>query len=132
MRRMSEFDSLTLALEPWFDTPLSDLPDAIRKRVVEEFFPMPWDDLSAEQRRSGALQMDYQHDPATEQDQQRWWDFWQEVEDLKRQIGQWEAVAAPTATERIRIGISTPLFEVSPPFPSESIVKFVPKVYDRP
>jgi len=31
-----------------------------------------------------------------------------------------------------RIGISTPLFEVSPPFPSESIVKFVPKVSDRP
>jgi hypothetical protein len=60
---MSSFDSLALALEDWFDTPLADLPDALRKRVVQEFFPMPWDNLSADQRRSVALQLDYQHDP---------------------------------------------------------------------
>jgi hypothetical protein len=36
------------------------------KRVVQEFFPMPWDKLSADQRRSVALQLDYQHDPAME------------------------------------------------------------------
>jgi hypothetical protein len=99
---MSAFDSLTLALEPWFDTSLRDLPVAIRKRVEKEFLPVPWDDLSAQQRRSGALQVGYQHDPTTERDQQRWWDFWQTVNDLKRQIAQWEAVAAPTATDLTR------------------------------
>ena len=66
----SGFDSLALALEDWFDTQLADLPDALRKRVVQEFFPMPWDNLSADQRRSVALQLDYQHDPAMESDRQ--------------------------------------------------------------
>lgn len=94
---MSEFDSLTLALEPWFDTPLADLPDAIRQRVLQEFFPMPWDDLSAEQRRNGALQMDYQHDPAMEQDRKFWWDFYQSMDAIKTQITKWETVATPTA-----------------------------------
>ena len=41
---MSSFDSLTLALEAWFDTPLPYLPDALRERIVQEFFPMPWRD----------------------------------------------------------------------------------------
>ena len=66
---MSTFDSLTLALEDWFDTPLCDLQETLRKRVEQEFFPMPWDKLSADQRRSVTLQLDYQHDPATKQDQ---------------------------------------------------------------
>lgn len=55
---MSDFDSLTWALEGWFDTPLRDMPDAVRQRVEQEFFPMPWDSLSADQRRGLALQLD--------------------------------------------------------------------------
>ncbi len=98
---MSDFDSLTLPLEPWFDTPLCDLPDAIRQRVEEEFFPMPWDDLSAEQRRSGTLQMDYRHDPAIEQDRKFWWDFYQNMDAIKTQIAKWEAVATPTAGDLV-------------------------------
>ncbi len=96
---MSEFDALTLALEEWFDTPLCDLPDALRKRVEQEFFPMPWDNLSADQRRSAALQLDYQNDPATEQDQQYWWDYFERVDSLKKQIADWQAVVSPTAIE---------------------------------
>ena len=60
---------------------------------------MPWDKLSADQRRSVALQLDYQHDPATEQDQKFWWDFFERVDGMNKQIEQWEAVATPTATE---------------------------------
>jgi hypothetical protein len=96
---MSSFDSLTLALEDWFDTPLADLPDALRKRVVQEFFPMPWDTLSADQRRSVALQLDYQHDPAMAKDRQDWWDFFQRMDAVKAQITEWNAVATPTAGE---------------------------------
>jgi hypothetical protein len=96
---MCSFDSLTLALEDWFDTPLADLPDALRKRVVHEFFPMPWDNLSADQRRSVALQLDYQHDPAMESDRQDWWDFFQRMDAVKAQIAEWNAVATPTAGE---------------------------------
>lgn len=96
---MGDFDSLTWAFEDWFDTPLCDLPDALRQRVEQEFFPMPWDKLSADQRRSVALQLDYQHDPATEQDQKFWWDFFERVDDLKKQLADWEGVATPTAAE---------------------------------
>jgi hypothetical protein len=96
---MSSFDSLTLALEDWFDTRLADLPDALRQRVLQEFSPMPWDKLSADQRRSVALQLDYQHDPATEKDRQKWWDFFERMAGVKTQIAQWDAVATPTASE---------------------------------
>lgn len=96
---MSNFDSLTLAFEDWFDTPLCDLPETLRRRVEQEFADMPWDRLSADQRRSVALQLDYQHDPATEQDQQFWWDFFQHINAIKENIAEWEAVAAPTAAD---------------------------------
>lgn len=96
---MERFDSLSLVMEEWFDRPLCDLPEALRQRVQQEFFPMPWDQLSADQRRSVALQLDYQHDPATEQDQKFWWDFFERVGGLKKQVAEWEAVATPTAAE---------------------------------
>jgi len=60
---------------------------------------MPWDKLSADQRRSVTLQLDYQHDPATEQEQKFWWDFFERVNGLKKQIADWDMVATPTAAE---------------------------------
>lgn len=96
---MSDFDSLTLALEGWFDTSICNLPDELRQRVKREFIPMSWDQLSAEDRRSIALQMDSQHDPATERDRQFWWDFFGRQDALKAEIAQWEAVATPTASD---------------------------------
>jgi len=93
------FESLTIALEGSFDQSLAGLPIALRQRVEQEFFPMPWDTLSAEQRRSVALQMDYQHDPATEKDRKFWWDFFERVDNLKKQRAEWEVVATPTAAE---------------------------------
>lgn len=96
---MGTFESLTIALETWFNSGLVDLPAPLRKRVELEFFPMPWDKLSADQRRSVALQLDYQNDPATQQDQQFWWDFFQRVDDLKKQVAEWEGVATPTAAD---------------------------------
>ena len=96
---MSDFDSLTLALENWFDTLLRDLPESLRQRVEKEFFPMPWEGVTADQRRSVALQLDYQHDPATESDQQYWWDFFERERALKTQLAQWEVADTPTAGE---------------------------------
>ena len=63
---------------------------------------MPWDSLSADQRRSVALQLDYQHDPATEQERQFWWDFFERMSNLKTQIAQWEVLATPTAADLAR------------------------------
>lgn len=96
---MGNYDHLTIALEDWFDKPLSDIPDNIRQRIEKDMFPLPWDSLSPEQRRIGALQLDYQHDPATEKDRQYWWDFFCQKEALKNQIQEWEKTATPTASD---------------------------------
>lgn len=94
---MSSFDSLTVALEGWFDKLLCDLPDALLQRVEEDFWPMPWDRLSAAGRRDVTQQWDYQNDPATEQVRQFWWEWAERKHSITTQIAQWEAVATPTA-----------------------------------
>lgn len=94
-----EFKSLMLALEDWFDKNLDDLPLDLRQRVEREFFPMPWDELSADQRRSVAIQQDYQCDPATEKERQYWWNFFTRLQELQKQVEQWQSAATPTARD---------------------------------
>ncbi|TCV81283.1 hypothetical protein [Sulfurirhabdus autotrophica] len=93
------FDSLTKALEDWFDTPLEALPEMQKKRVETDFFPIPWSDLSPDQRRSVAAQLDYQHDPATEKDREFWWEFFEHKAGIKKAINNWETISAPTASD---------------------------------
>ena len=50
------FQSLTEALGEWFDRPFADLPEALRQRVDQKYFPFPWDLLSAAQHRDFAQQ----------------------------------------------------------------------------
>ncbi len=71
---MSGFNSLAVALEGWFATKLCDLPDALRQRVDEEFWPMPWDKLTAHERRDVAQQNDNLTDPGLQQARQFGWD----------------------------------------------------------
>lgn len=80
------FESLEAALEGWFDRPLAELPDALRHRVETDYSPMPWDNVSPDNRRSVAAQWDYQNDPAFEDsrtvDREEFvvgWDYWQKV-----------------------------------------------------
>lgn len=94
-----EFDSLSLALGDWFDRNLDDLPLELRQRTEREFCPIPWDQLSAGQRRYYALQQDYLHDPATEQDRQFWWNFSERLHELQAQMKKWKSTATPTASE---------------------------------
>lgn len=94
------FESLTLPLEGWFEKNLDELPDALRQRVEKEFFPMPWDSLNGDARRSVALQQDYQRDPATEADRQFWWDFYERLHEVQAQIKEWEGAETPTATDK--------------------------------
>lgn len=97
---MGHFDALTLALEEWFETPLCDLPEAMRERVAKEFLLQMWDELSPDQRRHVALQLDDQNDPATEQDQQFWFDFIERRDGLNAQKAEWELVTTPTASDK--------------------------------
>ena len=91
-----EFESLTLALEAWFERPSKALPDELRHRMEQDFV-VPWDDLEPAQRRCVALQWDYHNDPATQEERKRWWDIFQKMDAIKQQIAEWEVAAAPTA-----------------------------------
>jgi hypothetical protein len=94
-----KFDSFTLALDGKFDKNLNDLPETLRLRVEQEFFPITWDVLSAEQRRCVALQLDYKKDPATELDRQYWREFYIRQDEIKAQITEWKSAATPTASD---------------------------------
>ncbi len=94
----TEFESLTLALDAWFDRPSDALPDKLRHRMEQDFVA-PWDDLSPAQRRSVALQWDYHTDPATQAERKSWWDFYQKMDAIKQQIAEWEAASAPAASD---------------------------------
>lgn len=96
---MTDFNSLATALEEYFNTPYADLPEDERQRVENDFFPMPWDKLSPNHRRSVAAQLDYQRDPDTEGERQYWSDFFNRRDNLQRKLMQWESVATPTATD---------------------------------
>ncbi|BBJ23274.1 hypothetical protein [Candidatus Nitrotoga sp. AM1P] len=93
------FGSLLKVLDGWFDKPLAELPGALRHRVETDYSPMPWDNVSPGNRRSVAEQWDCQHDPAMENERQYWWDFYIRMDELKKQIETWTAIAIPTATD---------------------------------
>lgn len=94
---MSSFDSLTWAFQDWFDTPMRDLPAALYERAKQEFLPMSWDGISGDQRRSLALQLDYQNDPSTKKDQEFWFSFFGRKRVLEERIAEWSLIATPTA-----------------------------------
>lgn len=94
-----EFESLTLALDGWFEKNLDDIPKALRQRVERDFFLLPWDGLSADQRLSKALQWDYFHDPAKEQERQDVRNLFARRYELQKQKDQWESVSTPTASD---------------------------------
>ncbi|MGB0221307.1 MAG: hypothetical protein ACPGJF_18370 [Sinimarinibacterium flocculans] len=57
---------LTLKLAGYWDLEREDLPEATRLIVDEYYWAPGWEALSPEQRRIGAQQHDYQHDPKYE------------------------------------------------------------------
>lgn len=93
------FESLAATLHQWFDKPLAGLPAQLRARVERDFFPMPWDELAPEQRRSMARQWDYLHDPANAELRKYWREFFRRKDDIQRQIEQWKAVKTETASD---------------------------------
>lgn len=97
---MSSYESLTQKLAEWFDKPLAELPDDIQELVGTEFFPMPWDKLTAGGRRSIAEQLDCQRDPATAAARQSAFEFYERIHELQTQIADWESKETPTATDK--------------------------------
>lgn len=90
-KTMARFDSLYLALEPWFEKDFEDLPGHIQSRIEKDFSSMPWSNLSADQRREVSRQLDYQNDPAAWPDGEYWLDLFDEILELQNSIAQWES-----------------------------------------
>ena len=85
------FEPLLKLIEPHINEPFANLPDSLRVRVTEAFFPMPqWDDLGPDQRRSLAEQDDNQTDPARGPEREYWWELACQVSETKESITKWQ------------------------------------------
>ena len=85
------FEPLLKLIEPHINEPFANLPDSLRVRVAEAFFPMPqWDDLGPDQRRSLAEQDDNQTDPARGPEREYWWELACQVSETKESITKWQ------------------------------------------
>ena len=96
---MTEYASLLLALEGYFEAKLDELPEVLRERVQREIRPCAWDHLSPKQRRSWAWQTDYQNDLAAEEGGDFWFNFYNRKDELRKQISEWASIPALTAGE---------------------------------
>ena len=97
------FERLTLALEGQFDKPLEELPEALRQRVVREFFMVRWNKLPPEQRRCHAQTLDNRNNPDKKPEQQRLFQFYAELygklQVARDKLAKWESVATPEASD---------------------------------
>ncbi len=102
MDTKSSFDSLTWALDGWFDKRFRELPGALRQRVKRDFFPKAWGKLTADQRRSVAHEWDFEHDPGSIANRRLWQRYLARKENLEKQIVVRKAEAARTADARAK------------------------------
>ncbi len=102
MDTKSSFDSLTWALDGWFDKRFRELPGALRQRVKRDFFPKAWGKLTADQRRSVAHEWDFEHDPGNIANRRFWQRYLARKENLEKQIALRKAEAARTADARAK------------------------------
>ncbi len=82
-----QFVPITVELAYWFNHKRDDLPAATRELLEgEPILDALWDSISPDQRRDAAAQWDYQHDPATEQERQHFWNIWCEIDELETEV----------------------------------------------
>jgi len=94
------FDSLTKALEGWFDKSLAELPADKRERVERDFpHPERWDETDCVWRRTHSEQWDFRHDPATREEMQRGLDLVNEKFKIEGQMRELELMRAQTPLE---------------------------------
>lgn len=96
---MTGSKSLIFVLGPWFKTKLDGLPAMIRTRIEADFFPMPWDQLSPEQRRRIAEQWDERHAPGGMRAKELAWGLVVEKARIESQIAELQGSLTPTSTD---------------------------------
>ena len=81
---MTDFVALAPLIEPVIEERFAVLAADIRSLWKERVLLFNWDHLAPDQRRQLALQQDYQHDPATEDERQAALDLVCELHDVQR------------------------------------------------
>lgn len=90
------------ALEPWLSEDLDALPEWLRRRLGNAGFGLGsdlsiWDELTPQGRRHRADWRDCENDPALEAARVRSWELVVDHGAVRREIEEWESVAAPSA-----------------------------------
>lgn len=98
---MSGYDPLVKAIEKRLDNPFCDLPEELKDRITRAF-AIPWDSLEPEQRLSVAEQLDFQQDPANQEELNYWFDYFNELAELDDRIAQLAALPSSTASEFVQ------------------------------
>lgn len=98
---MTDFVALAPLIEPVIEQSFAQLAADVQCLWKERILLFDWDHLAPDQRRQLALQQDYQHDPATEDERQATVDLVCELHDVQRQIDELEMAPAKSAGEVI-------------------------------
>lgn len=96
---MDDFIPLSPLLVGYYHLPYEQLPPEIQERIRLDFFPLPWNGLSPEQRRRWAERWDYGNDPANEPERQRTEALTVAWVDTKRKVDKWKTIPTPTALD---------------------------------
>ena len=97
----SEYQSLTTTLHGWFDHEFKDLPSAIKLRLEKDNVHVPWDETNAQGRENLAAQIDYQNDPAYAEECEYWFNRYNDMDDLRDRIEEWERLEPNTPSDRV-------------------------------
>ncbi len=84
--RMRKYSKLVEECEGWWKKSRDALPKALGMRIDKEFVPVQWDWLSPKQREILAAQIDWQRDPALENERELVWDAWVGLDEVEKKI----------------------------------------------
>lgn len=91
MASQNEYVALFPLLANYWDKPLSELPEALQARVNTWIVGWGWGELSPEERKEYARQIDCKSDPANAGEMQADWDLAGELDNTKKEIEKWES-----------------------------------------
>lgn len=94
-----QYESLVGLIEPFIELPFDSLPEPLRNRVKRAFL-LSWDSCTHERRRSQAVQHDFHCDPASQAEQQYYFDLVDKQQSIESETRGWELSAVPTASDR--------------------------------
>lgn len=87
---MSSFISIEVALNGWFEKSFNRLPKNLQILAEPAFRSTPWEKLTPQRRRARARKWDDDHDPAAQEQQRLLWDLVLRMDDLQKQIEEFE------------------------------------------